>query len=80
MLTGKTSRSFLTREELEEITKKLLLLSNKDRITKLGMRPDRADVIVPAAMITLSVLRESKVEKLLIPYVGLKEGLLWSIS
>ena len=79
LLLKKNSRSFLTVSELELILQKLLSVSLKDRIEKLKMKPDRADVIIPAITIVLNTMKLAKVDRLLIPYVGLKDGLLWSL-
>lgn len=46
----------------------------QDRITKLGLRPDRANVIIPASKIYLSVMKWVKVNKILVPQVGLADG------
>ena len=51
----------------------------KDRIEKLKLRPDRADVIVPACLLIETVLRQAEVEKIAIPNVGLRDGLIWSM-
>ena len=66
----------ITLPELAEILEKLQSMSVKDRIDELGLRPDRADVIFPAAAVMHQLLVEAKVEELFIPGVGLKEGLL----
>lgn len=73
-------RTLISSSELLVIIEKLLKTSVKERIEKLEMRPDRADVIVPAALIVSTILRQAGVEKLLIPHVGLKEGLIWSLA
>jgi exopolyphosphatase / guanosine-5'-triphosphate,3'-diphosphate pyrophosphatase len=65
--------------ELQRMIDKLSKMSVKERIEKLGLRPDRADVIVPAAVVVQTVMRQAGIDKLLIPYVGLKDGLLWSL-
>lgn len=78
-LLGKNSPSEITDAELEQIIQKLRKLSLKDRIAKLGMRPDRADVIIPAALVVQAALRQASVHRLLIPYVGLKDGILLSL-
>lgn len=78
-LLQKNSRTFLTLDELNELVEKISRLTPKDRIEKWGLRPDRADVILPAALVVQSVLRHAKIDKILIPYVGLKDGLLWSL-
>ena len=74
------NRSMLTFKELGEIIEKLQKTSIKDRIEKLKMRPDRADVILPAALVVHTVLRQAGLDKLLIPNVGLKDGLIWALG
>lgn len=66
--------------ELAEITARLEKLSLKDRIEKLELRPDRADVIVPALVLVKTILRQSGIKKILIPGVGLRDGILWSLA
>ncbi|MGE0633091.1 MAG: hypothetical protein AB7O96_11820 [Pseudobdellovibrionaceae bacterium] len=77
-LLGKSPNTFVTSTELAAINDKLRSISVEDRITNLEMRPDRADVIVPASMVLQMILRQAGVDKLLVPYVGLKDGILWS--
>jgi exopolyphosphatase/guanosine-5'-triphosphate,3'-diphosphate pyrophosphatase len=74
------NRTFLTFKELETIIFKLQKVSMKDRVEKMKMRPDRADVILPAALVILTVLRQAGIEKLLIPQVGLKDGLVSALA
>lgn len=66
--------------ELVEISARLSKLSIKDRIEKLKLRPDRADVILPAILLVKTVLRQAGTGKILIPGVGLRDGLLWSLA
>jgi exopolyphosphatase/guanosine-5'-triphosphate,3'-diphosphate pyrophosphatase len=79
ILLQNSTRTFVSYAEINKIVEKLEKMSIKDRIEKLGLRPDRADVIVPAAVVIQTVMRQAGVDKLLIPYVGLKDGLLWSL-
>lgn len=76
----KAPSSYLTLKELEQIAERLRALSLKDRIEKLNLRPDRVDVILPAVMLVKTVLRQSRIEKIFIPNVGLRDGLLWSTA
>jgi exopolyphosphatase/guanosine-5'-triphosphate,3'-diphosphate pyrophosphatase len=66
--------------ELEEIIARLRELKIKDRIKKLGLRPDRADVIVPAALLIHAALTRARIDSIQVPHVGLKEGLLWQLA
>ena len=47
-----------------------------DRIHKLRLNPDRADVIVPAAQIYLFVMQCANAELMLVPDVGLIDGMI----
>lgn len=50
--------------------------SIEDRIYKLQMNPDRADVIVPASNIYMKVMEWAQAKYILVPEVGLKDGML----
>lgn len=50
--------------------------SIEDRIYKLQMNPDRADVIVPASDIYMRVMEWALAKYILVPEVGLKDGML----
>lgn len=47
----------------------------EERIRVLGLNPDRADVIIPASKILLSVLKNAEIEKVLVPQIGLSDGI-----
>lgn len=47
-----------------------------DRIYKLQLNPDRADVIVPAADIYIKVMEWAHATSILVPEVGLKDGMI----
>jgi exopolyphosphatase/guanosine-5'-triphosphate,3'-diphosphate pyrophosphatase len=72
---GKDNRS-ITKSELEVVLEKLQALTVAERMTQLGLRPDRADVIVPAAIVLQKLLKQAGADELLIPRVGLKDGAL----
>lgn len=48
----------------------------EERIKVLGLRPDRADVIVVAADIYLSILKWAGVKRMYVPVMGLSDGLI----
>jgi exopolyphosphatase/guanosine-5'-triphosphate,3'-diphosphate pyrophosphatase len=50
--------------------------SLEDRIYKLQMNPDRADVIVPATDIYIQVMEWARSMSILVPEVGLKDGMM----
>lgn len=55
---------------------KLFGMTADERKTTFGLRPDRADTIVPAASIFLRVAETFKSTAIVAPGVGLKEGIL----
>jgi exopolyphosphatase/guanosine-5'-triphosphate,3'-diphosphate pyrophosphatase len=72
---GKSNTS-ITIDELDSILKKLESRSYEDRILKFKLRPDRADVIIPATIALQNIAYLAHVERILIPRVGIKDGLL----
>lgn len=79
-LLHKTSIYSMTRAEVSKLIEHLQGMSVKERIQFLRLRPDRADVVIPAALVTHAVMKLAKIETLVIPYVGLREGLLSEIG
>jgi exopolyphosphatase/guanosine-5'-triphosphate,3'-diphosphate pyrophosphatase len=79
-LLKKKDSSFIKREELERLYDKLSAMSLEERITKLELRPDRADVIIPAMALILGVMEQAKVKTLMMPRVGLREGILLDLG
>jgi exopolyphosphatase/guanosine-5'-triphosphate,3'-diphosphate pyrophosphatase len=77
---GKKSDQFIRSEELESLVGKVKDLSYEQRKLELNLRADRADVLVPAMMISRMVFRVAQKGKLQIPRVGLRDGILLSLS
>lgn len=51
-------------------------LSYEERISELGLNPDRADVIIPATKIYLSACKWSGARKIYVPKIGLADGII----
>lgn len=66
----------LTYAKLKELHDFLDSYSLKDRIELLGLNPDRADVIVPAGKIFLTVMKSAAIERLYVPQIGMADGLI----
>jgi exopolyphosphatase/guanosine-5'-triphosphate,3'-diphosphate pyrophosphatase len=58
----------------------LARLSYRERIDTLKLREDRADVILPAALVYQRLAEVSRVSEVLVPYVGVKDGLILDIA
>jgi exopolyphosphatase/guanosine-5'-triphosphate,3'-diphosphate pyrophosphatase len=75
-LSNRKEGKALPYKNLKEISKYLKSLSYLDRLTELRLRPDRADVIVPAAEIYLFVMKMAQISKIYVPQIGLADGLI----
>jgi exopolyphosphatase/guanosine-5'-triphosphate,3'-diphosphate pyrophosphatase len=67
---------------LAELEKAILTLSTtplRERIELLQLRPDRADVILPAAVVYAHLARQAGARDILVPGVGLREGVIADI-
>ena len=62
--------------KLKEMYNYLKSFSLKERITVLGLNQDRADVIIPACEIYLSVMKWAGVKQIFVPRVGMVDGII----
>ena len=62
-------------DKLKDIYEKLRSYTLDERITMLGLNPDRADVIMPASKIVLTVMKTAGIEKMIVPQIGLSDGI-----
>jgi exopolyphosphatase/guanosine-5'-triphosphate,3'-diphosphate pyrophosphatase len=69
----------LTYDAIQSYYRKLSLLTTAERIKKFKLSEDRADVIVPALDIYLSIMQWSKVNNMYVPKVGLVDGIINSL-
>lgn len=65
--------------DLISIYEAMKILTPKERMIRWGLRSDRADVIVPASEIYLSVVKHAGIETILVPKIGLADGLLYNM-
>lgn len=63
-------------DQLKSIYSYLNAYSLKDRINVLGLNPDRADVIIPACEIFITVLKCANIKHIHVPKVGLVDGII----
>lgn len=74
-MSGKKQTHPLATSKLKEIVEEIESHSYEERIHKLGLNPDRADVIVPASKILLTVLKKAEIDWLIVPQIGLADGI-----
>lgn len=66
----------LTLELLKEYHKELSSVNLEDRMKLYNLRPDRADVIVPALQIYTNAMRWAGATEMYVPKIGLVDGLI----
>jgi exopolyphosphatase/guanosine-5'-triphosphate,3'-diphosphate pyrophosphatase len=70
-----TDGKSITRGKMKQVRDSLKFFSFDERITKLGLKPDRADVIMPALKIYMSVMKWGGIQTISVPQIGLADGL-----
>lgn len=65
--------------KLKAIYLHLNSFSLKDRIQVLGLKQDRADVIIPAAEIFLTIMKGGRLKNIVAPRVGLVDGIVQTL-
>lgn len=78
-MSGKKETKHLSYDKIKNIYDMLCSYTYQERIERLDLKPDRADVIIPAAKIFLSVMKNADIEKVFVPQVGLSDGLVHSM-
>lgn len=66
----------LALELLRNYYKEFSSISLSQRISLYGLREDRADVIVPALLIYINVMRWADADEIFVPKIGLADGLI----
>lgn len=75
-LVAKISDTATTLSEIERMRNYIAGFSLDDRINKLRLNADRADVIIPAADIYIDVMKHAGAEHIIVPDLGLKDGII----
>lgn len=75
-LAGGKSGKPISYKQLKDIATYLEGYTNDQRVTDLGMRPDRADVILPALAIYRRVMKWGHAEQIFVPILGLADGMI----
>ena len=75
-LAKPSKNKVLSIKEIERLYKELSKRNYQERINDFGLNDDRADVIVPATEIYLKVMKSAGIKEIIIPKVGLREGII----
>lgn len=75
-LCGLKDYALFEYDDLKQMSQFISKYSVEERVTKLGLKPDRADVITHASKIYLEVMKAANVKKTFVPKVGLADGII----
>lgn len=67
-------------DEIKDISDKLKALSVEERIEQYGLKPDRADVIIPAAEIYVTATEALGCDTISVPNISLADSIIDSLS
>ncbi|HCX23719.1 MAG: phosphatase [Flammeovirgaceae bacterium] len=74
-LSPRASKRKISLENIMRVQDYLRNLTLEERLNRLQLNPDRADVIVPASEIYVHAMKAAKSKTMLVPDVGLKDGI-----
>ncbi len=78
-LARKATDTSISLAELKALRAYAKEFSLEERISILKMNADRADVIIPASEIYINVLQAAGSDQIMVPKVGLKDGLVYEL-
>lgn len=78
-MLGKKSTEPVGFEEFTELAKNLKKLDLDERMSEYNLKPDRADVIVPACEIYEFLFKEIGTKEVFVPKIGLSDGMIYNL-
>jgi len=75
MIGRKNNNKPVSTSKIRSLYELLESYTYEERIQVFGLNPDRADVIIPASKILLTVLKKADIEKVIAPEIGLSDGI-----
>lgn len=75
-LSGEKEGNMITLSKIKSLYQFLSSYSLKERITVLDLNQDRADVIIPASEIYMSVMKWAGIKQMYVPRIGLVDGII----
>ena len=79
-LQGKKPQETITSLEIKNLYKMLSAVDLDERIFNFKLRPDRADVILPACEIYLKIMSSAGIKKMIVPKIGLSDGMILNMA
>ncbi|MEO6151360.1 MAG: exopolyphosphatase, partial [Mucilaginibacter sp.] len=78
-LSDQKDKTALPFSKLKSLYYYLNSFSLKDRINVLGLNHDRADVIIPACEIYITVMKTAGIKNIFVPSVGMVDGIIQTL-
>lgn len=74
-LSGNKEGVPLSLKKLKSLCSYIDSFTIDERISKLGLNPDRADVIIPATRLFLNIMKWTRAGRILVPKIGVSDGI-----
>ncbi len=74
-MTKKDNKN-LSYQKLKSINDMLNSYTYEERVEVLGLKPDRADVIVHASKIFITIMKTADIDDIFVPQIGLSDGII----
>lgn len=69
----------ISKDKIKALYDSLAPLSVRQRMEKFQLKPDRADVIIPALDIYLFIMNYANIEEMIVPKIGLSDGIIYHL-
>ncbi len=79
-LQGKKPNELLSLSEIKSLYKQLSSMELDERIFTFKLRPDRADVIIPACEIYIRIMELAGIKQMMVPKIGLSDGMILQMA
>jgi exopolyphosphatase / guanosine-5'-triphosphate,3'-diphosphate pyrophosphatase len=79
-LVGGFQNAPISLKKIEDLRDELDALSITQRVERYQLKPDRADVLVPAMDIFARIMRDLKCRQILVPKIGLSDGIIYDLD
>jgi len=74
-MSSKKPNKSITYAKLKSIYETLNGTTYEERVRDMGLKPDRADVILPASRILLTTMKIAEINRMFVPQIGLSDGI-----
>jgi exopolyphosphatase/guanosine-5'-triphosphate,3'-diphosphate pyrophosphatase len=78
-IVGLKDKDALSSSKMNTLLHQLEKLTVEERIDQFQLKPDRADVIVPALEIYLFVMKQLGIQQISVPKIGLSDGMIYDM-